>query len=197
MNDNLNPPLAANVWRQLVSKRLVLFTVLAVGGTVALTVSAKIQVPFYPIPMTLQSMVVLLIGAAFGARLAGATLALYLAEGLSGLPVLAGLGAGPSYMVGPTGGYLAGFLVAAGLVGWLVERGWDRSLPRLLGAMTLGHMLIFALGFSWLAVSIGSEKAWLLGVMPFVWSTLVKTVLASALVLIASPRLKFLRDAVR
>jgi len=197
MNDNLNPLLAANVWRQLVSKRLVLFTVLAVGGTVALTVSAKIQVPFYPIPMTLQSMVVLLIGAAFGARLAGATLALYLAEGLSGLPVLAGLGAGPSYMVGPTGGYLAGFLVAAGLVGWLVERGWDRSLPRLLGAMTLGHMLIFALGFSWLAVSIGSEKAWLLGVMPFVWSTLVKTVLASALVLIASPRLKFLRDAVR
>jgi len=197
MNDNLNPPLASNVWRQLVSKRLVLFTVLAVGGTVALTVSAKIQVPFYPIPMTLQSMVVLLIGAAFGARLAGATLALYLAEGLSGLPVLAGLGAGPSYMVGPTGGYLAGFLVAAGLVGWLVERGWDRSLPRLLGAMTLGHMLIFALGFSWLAVSIGSEKAWLFGVMPFVWSTLVKTVLASALVLIASPRLKFLRDAVR
>jgi len=197
MNDNLNPLLAANVWRQLVSKRLVLFTVLAVGGTVALTVSAKIQVPFYPIPMTLQSMVVLLIGAAFGARLAGATLALYLAEGLSGLPVFAGLGAGPSYMVGPTGGYLAGFLVAAGLVGWLVERGWDRSLPRLLGAMTLGHMLIFALGFSWLAVSIGSEKAWLLGVMPFVWSTLVKTVLASALVLIASPRLKFLRDAVR
>ena len=197
MNDNLNPLLAANVWRQLVSKRLVLFTVLAVGGTVALTVSAKIQVPFYPIPMTLQSMVVLLIGAAFGARLAGATLALYLAEGLSGLPVFAGLGAGPSYMVGPTGGYLAGFLVAAGLVGWLVERGWDRSLPRLLGAMTLGHMLIFALGFSWLAVSIGSEKAWLFGVMPFVWSTLVKTVLASALVLIASPRLKFLRDAVR
>jgi biotin transport system substrate-specific component len=197
MNDNLNPPLASNVWRQLVSKRLVLFTVLAVGGTVALTVSAKIQVPFYPIPMTLQSMVVLLIGAAFGARLAGATLALYLAEGLSGLPVLAGLGAGPSYMVGPTGGYLAGFLVAAGLVGWLVERGWDRSLPRLLGAMTLGHMLIFALGFSWLAVSIGSEKAWLFGVTPFVWSTLVKTVLASALVLIASPRLKFLRDAVR
>ena len=88
---------------------------LAVGGAALLAASAKVQVPFYPVPQTLQTMIVLLLGAAFGARLGAATVALYLAAGAAGLPVFAGSpekGIGIAYMLGPTGGYLAGFVVA-------------------------------------------------------------------------------------
>jgi biotin transport system substrate-specific component len=121
---------------------------------------------------------VLILGAALGARLAAATVALYLAEGLAGLPVYAGAGAGPHYMAGPTGGYLVGFLAAAALIGFLAERGWDRSAPRLLGAMTIGHLIIFGSGFAWLSTLIGPEKAWMTGVAPFYLATIVKTLLA-------------------
>ena len=111
---------------------------LAVLGTLVLAVSAKVQVPFYPVPMTLQTLAVLTLGALFGARLAAATLTLYLAEGLVGLPVFAGAVAGPAYMVGPTGGYLLGFLLAAALVGGLAERGWMRNWLLAVAAMALG-----------------------------------------------------------
>ena len=182
MNDNRRPTLAATLWPQQAAPRIARFAALAIGGALALALSAKAQVAFYPVPMTLQTLVVLAIGAAFGARLAAATVALYLAEGLMGLQVFAGASAGPTYMTGPTGGYLAGFLVAAALVGWLAERGWDRSLGWLLAAMVVGHLVIFACGFAWLAALIGPEAAWIGGVVPFFAATLVKTLLAWALV---------------
>jgi biotin transport system substrate-specific component len=182
MNDNRRPTLASTLWPQQAASRIARFAALAIGGALALAISAKIQVPFYPVPMTLQTLVVLVIGAAFGARLAAATVLLYLAEGLMGLQVFAGIAAGPLYMAGPTGGYLAGFLVAAALVGWLAERGWDRSLGRLLAAMVLGHFAIFAFGYAWLAYLLGAEKAWIFGIEPFFAATLLKTLLAWALV---------------
>jgi biotin transport system substrate-specific component len=182
MNDNRRPTLATTLWPQQAASRTARFAALAVGGALALAISAKAQVPFYPVPMTLQTLLVLIIGAAFGARLALATVGLYLIEGLMGLQVFAGVSAGPLYMAGPTGGFLAGFLVAAALVGWLAERGWDRSLGLLLAAMTLGHLVIFAFGYAWLAGLIGPEKAFLGGVAPFFAATLVKTLLAWALV---------------
>ena len=158
---------------------------LALLGTLVLVVSAKIAVPFYPVPMTLQTLAVLTLGTLFGARLAAATVALYLAEGLVGLPVFAGVGAGPGYMMGPTGGYLVGFLLAAALVGWLAERGWTRGWGLALAAMTLGHLVIFAAGFGWLALALGAAKAWAAGVVPFAAATVVKTLLAAALALAA------------
>jgi biotin transport system substrate-specific component len=182
MNDNRRPTLATTLWPQQAASRTARFAALAVGGALALAISAKAQVPFYPVPMTLQTLVVLIIGAAFGARLAAATVALYLAEGLMGLQVFAGLNAGPTYMAGPTGGFLIGFLFAAALVGWLAERGWDRSLGLLLAAMAIGHLVIFAFGYAWLASLIGPEKAWLGGIVPFFAATVVKTLLAWALV---------------
>ncbi|MBV8104194.1 MAG: biotin transporter BioY [Hyphomicrobiales bacterium] len=185
MTDALDATLAATLWPTRRSLRFARNAALAVGGALALALSAKIQVPFAPVPMTLQSLVVLALGAAYGARLAAATVALYLLEGLVGLPVFAGALAGPAYMAGPTGGFLAGFLVAAPLVGSLAERGWDRSWRLLLAAMALGHLAIFTLGFAWLAILIGPEKAFMLGVAPFALATIVKTLLACALVVAA------------
>ncbi len=182
MNEPMNVTLAATLWPSSSASRLARLATLAIGGTLVLALSAKIEVPFYPVPMTLQTLAVLALGAAYGARLAAATLALYLLEGLVGLPVFAGALAGPGYLAGPTGGYLLGFVVAAALVGWLAERGWDRAWPRLIGAMAIGHLAIFALGFAWLAQLVGAERAWAAGVAPFYAATLVKTLLAAALV---------------
>lgn len=185
MFNSIDATLAATLWPAAQGRRLARNAALAFGGALALAVSAKVQVPFYPVPMTLQTLVVLVMGAAFGARLAAATVALYLVEGLVGLPVFAGAGAGPLYMAGPTGGFLIGFLFAAALVGYLADRGWDRSWARLLVAMTLGHVVLFVFGFAWLAFLIGPAKALTAGVAPFVLATIVKTLLAAALVLAA------------
>ncbi|HEY1780581.1 MAG TPA: biotin transporter BioY [Roseiarcus sp.] len=155
---------------------------LALGGSLLLAISAKVQVPFYPVPLTLQTLVVLLIGATLGARLAAASVALYLVEGLAGLPVFAGAIAGPVYMAGPTGGFLVGFLAAAALIGFVADRRWDRSWIRLLISLSLGHAIVFAFGFAWLAQLIGAEKAFAAGVAPFALATIVKTLLAVALV---------------
>lgn len=154
--------------------------VLILAGSALLTLSAKVQVPFWPVPMTLQTFAVLVIGATYGARLGAATVIAYLAEGIAGLPVFAGVSAGPAYVAGPTAGYLVGFVIAAALVGALAQRGWDRNLPRLVIAMTLGHVALFITGVAWLAHLFGWEKAVAAGVAPFVLATLLKTALAVA-----------------
>ena len=163
--------------------------VLAVLGSVALWVSAKIQVPFYPVPMTMQTFVVLAVGMAFGWRLGAATVVLYLMEGAVGLPVFAGtpeLGIGLAYMMGPTGGYLAGFVAAAAAVGWLGERGWDRKVTTTLAAMVIGTAIIFLFGTVWLGTVIGWDKPVIeLGVTPFLPGAVFKIALAAALLPLA------------
>ncbi len=154
---------------------------LAALGAALLWASAKIKVPFWPVPMTMQSLVIMMLGMAYGSRLAMATVLLYLAEGLAGLPVFAGAGAGFAYMTGPTAGYLVGFVAAAGLIGWLAERGWDRSPVKALAAMSVGHVLLFVPGVAWLAVLFGAEKAIAVGLTPFIAATLLKTALGAAL----------------
>lgn len=154
---------------------------LAVVGSALMAVSAKVQVPMWPVPMTMQTFAALAIGMAYGARLAGATLLLYLAEGLVGLPVFAS-GAGPAYMAGPTGGYLVGFFVAAVLVGWLAEKGWDRNVLLTFLANFAGTAIIFALGVTWLSTIMGGfEKALAAGFQPFILGAFVKIALAAAL----------------
>lgn len=184
MVPQLNPTLVSAVLPER-GNRILQLGGIAVLGTLLLTASAKIQVPFWPVPMTMQTFVVLVLGAALGARLGALTVLLYLAEGAIGLPVFAGTpekGLGLAYMAGPTGGYLAGFVVAAFLVGWLAERAWDRSVLRLFLAMLLGHAVIFVFGVAWLAQMVGYEKAWLLGVVPFYAATIFKTALGACLV---------------
>jgi biotin transport system substrate-specific component len=146
--------------------------------------SAKINLPLPYVPMTLQTLVVLLIGVVYGWRLGGATVIAYLAEGAIGWPVFAGPVGGLAPLLGPTAGYLAGFIAAAFVTGWLSERGWDRSALLLFVAMGLGHIVILAAGFAWLAfgVRLGLEKAWFVGIAPFIAASLIKNALGAALV---------------
>lgn len=155
--------------------------ILAFAGSLLMTLSAKVQIPFWPVPMTMQTFVVLVLGVAYGWKLGAASMLLYLAEGAIGLPVFSGTperGIGIAYMAGPTGGYLVGFVLGAALCGWLAERGWDRSVGKVTLAMLLGHGLILGCGMAWLAVLMGAEKAVQFGLMPFLAATVFKTVLA-------------------
>jgi biotin transport system substrate-specific component len=157
----------------------------AVCGSLVLWVSAKAQIPFYPVPLTMQTLVVLTIGVVAGWRLGAATVALYLIEGACGLPVFAGTpekGIGLAYMLGPTGGYLIGYVAAAAACGWLAERGWDRNIATTALAMIAGNVLIYACGLLWLGTLLGWDKpifAW--GLTPFLLGDLLKIGLAAVL----------------
>ncbi len=156
---------------------------LVVAGSVLIAASAKVSIalPRNLVPITGQTFAVLLIGALFGSRRGVATVLAYLAEGAAGIPVFAGKGAGVAYIVGPTGGYLIGFVVAAGIVGWLAQRGWDRRFMTTVAAMTLGTIAIFVCGMVWLAVVRGLTYAVVGGLFPFIPGAIVKIVLAAAL----------------
>lgn len=161
---------------------------LALAGSALLALSAKIQVPFWPVPMTMQTFAVIVLAMTFGARLGVATVALYLLEGAVGLPVFAGTpekGIGLAYMMGPTGGYLAGFLVAAGLAGWMAARGWDRSFLKATAVNALATAVIFTGGLAWLAVLVGPAKAVAVGLMPFLAASAFKIALGGAVMPLA------------
>ena len=167
---------------------------LAIAGTLLMWLSAKVKVPFWPVPMTMQTFMLMALAAAYGARLGAATALLYLAEGAAGMPVFTSTpeqGIGLAYMAGPTGGYLIAYPLAAALVGWFAERGYDRRPMALFGVMLAGDVLIFALGFAWLAwvaampsgnAGIGAAAALTAGVLPFLLGDLVKLALAAALI---------------
>lgn len=148
-------------------------------GSLVLAASSYVEAPMWPVPITLQTYAVCIIGALFGARLAAATVIAYLVEGAVGLPVFAGGGAGFAHVIGPTGGYLIGFVFAATLAGALVERGW-KSLTSLLGVMLLAHIVIFMFGVLQLQLFVGWAAAWSVGVAPFLIGTIIKTAAAAA-----------------
>ena len=126
--------------------------VLAGSGLIALSAWIAVPLPFSPVPVTAQTFAVLLVGSALGARRGAASALAYLAEGCSGLPVFAGGAAGPHVLAGPTGGYLAGFVLGAWMCGALAERGWDRRAISTIASMALGNALILAIGLLWLAI---------------------------------------------
>ncbi len=183
-------PLALAVWPQTIG-RLPATIIMAIVGSIVLALSARIQVPFYPVPMTLQTLAVMAISAAYGSRLAVATVVLYLLEGCAGLPVFSNTAfgtVGPAYLLGTTGGFLIGFIPLAFIVGYAADLGWDRSIPKLFTAMIVADAVCFAMGFSWLAffaqlssgaTGIGMEKAWINGVSPFLLADLLKIALAA------------------
>jgi biotin transport system substrate-specific component len=165
--------------------RLATQLLLAIVGTLVLTLSAKTRVLLGPVDISMQTLAVFLIAAAFGMRLGVATLLLYMAEGAMGLPVFQGTpekGIGIAYMLGSTGGYLAGFVIMAAIVGWAADRGWDRHPVKLFNALLVAEIVMMAMGFAWLALLIGPEKSWQFGVVPFIVGDLIKVGLAASLV---------------
>ncbi len=179
-------PLVGRIIPDEGAARWVANAALVVAGSLVLWASAKIQVPFYPVPMTLQTLAIMAIAASFGMRLGIAAVLLYLAEGAFGLPVFAGTpekGIGLAYMIGPTGGYLVGFVLAVGLVGWLAERGFDGNVFKLFGVMLAGDVVIFALGIFWLGTVLGWDKPVLdWGLYPFILGDVTKIALAASAV---------------
>ncbi len=157
-------------------------------GTLALLIaSAKIQVPMAPVPITLQTAVVLALPCLFGTRMALTIIGTYLMIGFMGAPVFAvGAGAGPAYFLGPTGGYLAGFFIAALIIGKIYEVLLeDKGFINLTGIIIAGHAIILALGVLWLAYglpALGLEIAFMSGFVPFMSGTAVKSLMAAAFI---------------
>ena len=171
--------LANRIWPQAGSSNLVRNIVLVVAGSLLVAAAAHISIPTLPVPITLQTLAVLAIGAALGARLGASALALYAVEGAAGLPVFSPTADGYPGIMGPTGGYVIGFILAAGLVCWLVERGWDRSFPKLLIAMLAGAAILYIPGLAWLSSFIGMAKAIEFGFLPFYAGDIVKACIAT------------------
>ncbi|GIV95750.1 MAG: biotin biosynthesis protein BioY [Herpetosiphonaceae bacterium] len=162
---------------------------------VALCARISIALPFTPVPITGQTLAVLLTGAALGSRRGALALLLYLAEGAAGLPVFANGAAGAGWIIGPTGGFLLSFPVAAFVTGALAERGWDRSLPGAALAMLLGNVLIYLIGLPWLGIYkdiLFKTSLLQAGLFPFVIGDLLKIAVA-ALVLPSAWRLVGMR----
>ncbi|WP_313061300.1 biotin transporter BioY [Agrobacterium cavarae] len=165
-----------------------------VAGVALMTLAAKTQVPFWPVPMTLHTLAVMGFAVALGPRMACAIFIAYLATGAAGLPVFSGSperGIGLAYMIGPTGGYLAGFLVASLLTGWLAQNG---TLLRRVFAMLAGLVVVYAFGMAWLLAFVPAAKVLSVGVAPFILGDLVKIgVVAAASMLL--PKVKGLEKA--
>jgi biotin transport system substrate-specific component len=157
--------------------------VLAFSLFTGLMAHIAIPLPFTPVPITGQTFAVLLCGALLGARLGTASMLAYLAEGIIGLPVFAAAPGAASY------GYLAGFVVAAFVVGWLADRGWTKDLPRTLTAMIAGEIAIYVFGLLWLARFVPATQVLALGLFPFLIGDAIK-LLAAAAVLPAGWRLR-------
>ncbi|GAC1479001.1 MAG: biotin transporter BioY [Candidatus Dormibacteria bacterium] len=148
--------------------------VIAFSLLIGLLAHLVIPLPFTPVPITGQTFGVLLTGAVLGSRLGTATLLAYIVEGTVGLPVFAAGSPGPA-----TSGYLAGFVAAAFIVGWLVEHGWDRDAPRIVVAMLAGEVAIYFFGLLWLARFVPVSSLFALGLLPFIPGDAVKLVAAA------------------
>lgn len=155
--------------------------VFGASAVTALAAQIAIPLPWSPVPLTGQTFAVLLSGAVLGARRGLIAQALYLAEGAFGLPVFAGGAAGFAKLIGPTGGYLMAFPLAAACTGWLAERGWDRRFLTMFAALLTGSALIFAGGLSWLSRFVPADRLLISGLLPFIPGDLIKSALASAI----------------
>ncbi len=161
--------------------RRVCDTILVVTGSLVVAAMAQIRIPlpFTPVPLTGQTFAVLVVGASLGARKGAASLALYLLLGLTGLPFFAGGTGGLAVLIGPTGGYLAGFIAAAYVIGLLAARGLDRRIPTALAAFLVGEVIIYLLGVAWLSTFLGFGRAIQEGLLPFLFGDAIKLVAAA------------------
>lgn len=158
--------------------------VLVAAGAALTAIAAQIQLPLWPVPVTAQTLAVLLVGSSLGALRGASSMVLYVVLGMVGLPVFSEAGSGVGVILGPTGGYLVGFVFAAAFTGWIAQRSWDRRILRSLLAFAGGTIVTFLVGLPWLAVTLGLDLQQTLeaGLYPFIIGGVIKSVLAAGVV---------------
>jgi len=168
-------------------RSLPLDVVLVAAGAALTALLAQVAVPLYPVPITGQTLAVLLVGATLGAARGAISLALYAVLGIVGLPVFSDYANGVDVILGPTGGYIVGFIVSAALVGWLSERAWERQILKALATFAAGTLVVFAVGLPWLAVALGLDLMQTLngGLFPFLIGGAIKALIAAGLLPLA------------
>jgi biotin transport system substrate-specific component len=173
----------AIVTERFVRGRVAADMLLVVGASALIAIAAQIAIPlpFTPVPLTLQPLAVIFLGAALGSTRGAAAAALYLLEGFSGLPVFAQGHGGPAWLLGATAGYLFSYPFAAWIAGFVSERGWGSTVVRAVTGMLLALGVIYLGGWSWLAALTGAQAAFVAGVAPFVVADIVKVALGAAL----------------
>ena len=167
--------LASRVWP--VSGSWTKQALLVVLGSLFIAICAQITIHLPLVPVTMQTFAVLAVGAALGSRLGAAAVALYLLEGVVGLPVFAEFKNASGVIF--TWGYLGGFVLAAAVVGWFAERGYDRRVLSMFGVMMLGSAIVYVPGLLWLAQYVGYDKVLELGLYPYIWGDMLKAALAA------------------
>ena len=172
---------------RIFSRRLATDIALVASGAALVSLLAQVTVPMYPVPITGQTLAVLLVGATLGAVRGIISLSLYAVLGIVGLPVFSDASSGFGVIAGPTGGYIIGFIVSAGLVGWLAQRQWDHRILGGLAAFLAGTVVTFAIGMPWLAVvlNLTLEQTLQFGLYPFIIGGLIKAALGAGIIRVA------------
>ena len=187
----LQSTIASLIWPNRSSSldmRIIRGVILAIIGSFVVAALAQISVPLWPVPITGQTFGVLIVGMAVGSKLGMLSLTLYMLEGICGLPVFANFSSGPGVIVGPTGGYIIGFIFAAGAIGYLAERKWDRSILSTALAMLIGNIILYIPGLIWLGLFFAGlgkpdplEASIVAGLFPFLIGDVLKLALAALL----------------
>lgn len=169
---------------RLFPRSIVTDLVLVSAGAAFVSIAAQIAIPLWPMPITGQTLAVLLVGSTFGALRGFLSMALYLLLGIVGLPVFSDSGSGISVILGPTGGYIVGFAFAAAFTGWIAQRSWDRKILRSILSFLGGTVVTFAFGLPWLAFTLGLnlEQTLSSGLYPFLVGGIVKALLAAGII---------------
>lgn len=169
---------------RLFARGVVMDIVLVAAGAALTAIAAQVQVPLWPVPITAQTLAVLLVGSSLGALRGTLSMVLYAVLGMVGLPVFSDASSGMGVILGPTGGYIVGFVFAAAFTGWIAQRSWDRRILRAILAFAGGTVVTFAIGLPWLAVTLGLDLQQTLqgGLYPFIVGGVVKTVIAAGVV---------------
>jgi biotin transport system substrate-specific component len=168
-------------------RTLLMDAVLVVAGAALVTVLAQLVIPLQPVPITGQTLAVLLVGSTIGSLRGALAMVLYALLGLVGLPVFSDGTHGAGILFGATGGYIVGFILSAALVGWLAEREWDRKILKALATFAAGSLAVFAIGLPWLAIALHLNLAQTLaaGFYPFILGGIIKAVIAAGLLPLA------------
>jgi biotin transport system substrate-specific component len=172
---------------RLITRSIATDILLVAGGAAFVGLLAQVAVPLWPVPITGQTLAVLLVGSTLGALRGVLAMALYAVVGIAGVPWFSDASAGLQVVAGPTGGYIIGFIIAAGLTGWLAQRNWDRKVLGAFASFSAGTLVTFAVGLPWLAASLGLtlEQTLQAGLYPFILGGIIKALLAAGIIPLA------------